>query len=194
MLVKISQMWSENKWKNLNRLTYEYNNSNNMTKAYSEIWYDDGMNEKKWIPSDIDFKINIYNKILTNFNEKRGRSRTFYTYVKGYVINLQYQDITSNEEALLIDNHLSLYPNPATDYIEIATEDVILNGTQWSEESIEGHRSKSIQIYDFLGNVVLTLTPAISLKGEGVRIDVSGLAKGVYFVRIGGKIYKFVKL
>ncbi len=194
MLVKISQMWSENKWKNLNRLTYEYNNNNNMTKAYSEIWYDDGMNEKKWVPMDIGFKINIHNEILAKFNEKRGIPANFSINVNGYVVNLQYQDITSNEELILLDNHLSLSPNPATDYIEIATEGVILNGTQWSEESIEGHRSKSIQIYDFLGNVVLTFTPALSLKGERVRIDVSGLAKGVYFVRIGGKIYKFVKL
>jgi photosystem II stability/assembly factor-like uncharacterized protein len=84
---------------------------------------------------------------------------------------------------------ISITPNPATDYI-----DVILNGTQWSEESIEGWRSQSIQVYNVLGNVVLTLTPALSLKGEGVRIDVSGLAAGVYFVRVGGKMYKFVKM
>jgi hypothetical protein len=45
-----------------------------------------------------------------------------------------------------------------------------------------------------LGNVVLTLTPALSLKGEGVKIDVSGLPAGVYFVRVGNKMYKFVKI
>ena len=37
-------------------------------------------------------------------------------------------------------------------------------------------------------------TPALSLKGEGVRIDVSALPAGVYFVRVGSKMYRFVKM
>jgi hypothetical protein len=74
-----------------------------------------------------------------------------------------------------------LSPNPATDYIEI----VITDGRTVSD---------AVKVYDVLGNVVLTLTPALSLKGEGVKIDVSGLPAGVYFVRVGGKIYKFVKM
>jgi hypothetical protein len=45
-----------------------------------------------------------------------------------------------------------------------------------------------------LGVCVAThpLTP--SREGVAIRLDVSGLAAGVYFVRIGGKIYKFVKM
>ncbi len=39
---------------------------------------------------------------------------------------------------------------------------------------------------------VTDLTPALS-KGEGVRVDVSGLAPGVYFVRIGSEVWMFVK-
>jgi len=30
--------------------------------------------------------------------------------------------------------------------------------------------------------------------GEGVKLDVSGLPAGVYFVRVAAKMYKFVKL
>jgi outer membrane protein assembly factor BamB len=77
-------------------------------------------------------------------------------------------------------------PNPATDYIEI--QDVILNGTQWSEES------NSLFVYDVLGVCVLTHPLAPSREGETIRIDVSGLAAGVYFVSVGGQMYKFVKM
>ncbi len=211
MLVKISQTWSENKWENQNRVSYEYNKNNNMTKAYSEIWYDEGMNEKKWIPSDIDFKINIYNQILANFNEKRGRSRTFYTYVKGYVINLQYQDVTSNEEALLIDNNLTLFPNPATDYIEIKSVIPAAAGFDRTAKLIS-----RVNVYDVLGNMVLSLPchscgsrfrqnseAHLGEQGEiphqvrndnSIKIDVSSLSPGVYFVRVDNKMYKFVKL
>ncbi len=48
-----------------------------------------------------------------------------------------------------------------------------------------------------LGECVLNttpsdLTPALS-EGEGVRVDVSGLAAGVYFVRVDSEVGMFVK-
>jgi hypothetical protein len=78
-------------------------------------------------------------------------------------------------------NQVFISPNPATDYIDIA---------------ITGNRSlnESVKMYDVLGNVVLTFTPVRSLNGEEVKIDVSGLAKGVYFVQVGDRMYKFVKM
>jgi hypothetical protein len=72
-------------------------------------------------------------------------------------------------------------PNPTSDYIEIA-----ITGNYGLKDAVK--------VYDVLGNVVLTLTPTLSLQGEGIKVDVSGLAAGVYFVRIGGDIYKFVKM
>jgi aquaporin Z len=35
---------------------------------------------------------------------------------------------------------------------------------------------------------------APSREGETVRVDVSGLSAGVYFIRVGDKVYKFVKM
>ena len=59
----------------------------------------------------------------------------------------------------------------------------------------------AVRVYNVLGDCVLEQTaepPAVSrhpsTRGEFVRIDVSGLAAGVYFVRVGGNVYKFVKL
>jgi hypothetical protein len=56
------------------------------------------------------------------------------------------------------------------------------------------HPVISVKVYDVLGVCVGTHPLAPSQEGESVRIDVSGLAAGVYFVRVGGKMYKFVKI
>jgi photosystem II stability/assembly factor-like uncharacterized protein len=74
-----------------------------------------------------------------------------------------------------------LTPNPAGDYVDIA---------------VAGNRTlkDAVRVYDVLGVCVLThpLTP--SREGERIRINVSGLAAGVYFIRVGGRMYKFVKI
>jgi hypothetical protein len=78
-----------------------------------------------------------------------------------------------------------LIPNPASEYIEIT-----INGLRFNP-SID-----NIHIFDVLGIEQSTqnLTPTLS-EGEGVvRIDVSHLAPGVYFVRVGDVVRKFVKL
>jgi len=55
----------------------------------------------------------------------------------------------------------------------------------------------AVKVYDVLGNVVLS-SPACSAgtpsEGGHIRLDVSNLAAGVYFVRVGGKMYRFVKM
>jgi hypothetical protein len=73
-------------------------------------------------------------------------------------------------------------PNPATDFIEINCRGEVTSPLQ-----------SDVRIYDVYGQRV-NLTPTLSILGEGVRIDVSGLSPGMYFVRIGDKVGKFVKL
>jgi hypothetical protein len=79
------------------------------------------------------------------------------------------------------EKSLYLYPNPAGDYVDVMLSEV-------------KHPVHSVKVYDVLGVCVLThpLTP--SREGETVRIDVSALAAGVYFVVVDNKMYKFVKL
>ena len=85
---------------------------------------------------------------------------------------------------LMQDDDFIITPNPATDYIDIA---------------VAGNRTlkDAVKVYDVLGNIVLS-SPACSAgtpsEGGHIRINVSGLAAGVYFVRVGGKMYKFVKI
>ena len=75
-------------------------------------------------------------------------------------------------------------PNPTTDFITITLSNKGFQPFATTDK---------VQIFDVLGIEIKDLTPALS-KGEGVRIDVSHLPKGVYFIRIGDKVEKFVKM
>jgi hypothetical protein len=63
---------------------------------------------------------------------------------------------------------ISLSPNPATSEIKI--------------ENAKG-KIESVEVFDVVGVKVKYLTPALS-EGEGVRVEVSSLAAGIYFVKI----------
>ncbi len=89
-----------------------------------------------------------------------------------------------NEEP---ERTLSIHPNPATDYIYINFNDL-----ERDDSPSNNSGSGSVKIYNTLGQCVSHLTPTLS-KGEGVRIDVLQLPTGVYFVRYGNRVEKFVK-
>jgi hypothetical protein len=90
--------------------------------------------------------------------------------------NVKYTDV---EEKPIPEHFLT--PNPATDYIEIS---VGANG--------RSPLQSDVRIYDVFGQRV-NLTPTLSILGEGVRLDVSALVPGMYFVRMGDRLSKFVK-
>jgi hypothetical protein len=81
----------------------------------------------------------------------------------------------------------------ALDYVEISgvKGDVILSEAKTAVAAAQAN--PVIKIYTVLGECVLThsLTPS---EGGYIRIDVSALVPGVYFVRVGGQMYKFVKM
>jgi hypothetical protein len=119
-----------------------------------------------------------YNRILS-FSDSRER---LFTYDKSYKIEIFYTSATGIKNILHQAAIVKLYPNPATDYI-----DVMLNE---AKEPV-----LSVKVYDVLGNVVVDTPPGpLLIEGERIRLDVSGLAAGVYFVKIGNKMYKFVKM
>ena len=70
---------------------------------------------------------------------------------------------------------VKLYPNPATDYIEIKTDKII----------------DDIEVFDMLG---IQIETPLSRGGMGCVLDVSQLQQGVYFVRVGSEFLKFVKI
>ena len=81
-------------------------------------------------------------------------------------------------------SNLFISPNPSSDFLTIQFQ---------TSEASKTSDVSSVQIFDMLGIEIKDLTPALS-KGEGVRIDVSKLPAGVYFIRLGDKVEKFVKM
>ncbi len=90
-------------------------------------------------------------------------------------------DINGVEEGKNISNTFQISPNPAGDFIEISV------GAQCTVPNI--------RIYNVFGETVSTsVCSADTSASGGQRIDVSGLPSGVYFVRMGGKVWKFLKM
>jgi hypothetical protein len=69
-----------------------------------------------------------------------------------------------------LENSVSLYPNPAKEYVDIRV-DGDLNVTM-------------MEVYDIYGKVVRTVVGANDYSPLPTRINVSGLADGMYFVRV----------
>ncbi len=79
------------------------------------------------------------------------------------------------DEQIKYDNDIILNPNPATNFIEISGTD------------------GEIKIFNVFGEMVKNFTTNLH-DVVSVRIDVSGLPSGVYFVRVWDRVRKFVKL
>lgn len=96
----------------------------------------------------------------------------------------------SSVEDISQDN-LFIFPNPANDYIEISSR--FIDNSPSNKRGLGG-----VNIYNSLGQIVMTIssTGSGSYNGSGggnVRIDISHLPTGLYFVRIGDRFDKFVK-
>ena len=86
-------------------------------------------------------------------------------------------DVNDNRNA----NQIYIYPIPAIDYIEIVGA------------GSEPTPTSDIRIFNAFGDCIKKSHTSY-LHGAGVKIDVSDLPTGIYFVRIGNKLNKFVKI
>ncbi len=87
----------------------------------------------------------------------------------------------------LIKPEITLSPNPVTDFIEI------------SVGSRHASTNTDIRIFNVFGEMVVNSSEVLnnsqfSIPNSQLRIDVSGLPSGVYFVRVGDKVEKFIKI
>ena len=107
----------------------------------------------------------------------------------GAVMRNVFNGSLSNEQDLSnIENNIAISPNPSTEFIEIENLSKRIN----FEVNIP-----KIRIYDVYGKVQTTalLSAASFYDGvEKLRVDVSNLPLGVYFIRIGNSVGKFVKM
>jgi hypothetical protein len=95
--------------------------------------------------------------------------------------NSLLSDVKENQE--LISDGFSVYPNPARDYIEIDFERFATPGRCGTSEDI--------RIFNTLGENVL---PVEQTPSSVQSIDISKLSPGMYFIKIGNRVDKFVKM
>jgi hypothetical protein len=100
-----------------------------------------------------------------------------------------YDQTTSNiESSEGVSKNISIYPNPASDFIEVFCN---VDFTNNNPNSVNNSVAGNICIYNTLGETVMCTGSRFS---ESVRIDVSYLPLGLYFVRNGNKVNKFIKI
>jgi hypothetical protein len=101
------------------------------------------------------------------------------------LLRARWTPVTSVDEEKSDIEAMILYPNPGNDFIEI------------SYPPLErGSGGVGIKIYNIFGQIQTTpvYSSATPASGGQVRINVSGLAAGMYFVRIGDRVGKFLKI
>ena len=76
-------------------------------------------------------------------------------------------------------NQFFIYPNPATNYLQIRINN-------------EQHYANSLVIYDIYGKQIIIRKEQLVIKNKTISIDISGLEKGIYIVQIGNNSKKFV--
>lgn len=102
------------------------------------------------------------------------------TNMEGVLVYNHYPPASAVENE--IENTLSILPNPANDYITIALK---------PSEGFDPSEGSAIYIYNTLGEKVLSVGTGRDLS---VRINITVLPKGVYFVKAGNNTCKFVKM
>jgi hypothetical protein len=85
-----------------------------------------------------------------------------------------------------VSNLIQIIPNPAGDFVTVTLAGAI---NPMLKHGID--IPSDIVIYNTLGEKVTTVGAIHELP---LQINISALPNGMYFVRIGGKIAKFVKM
>jgi hypothetical protein len=96
------------------------------------------------------------------------------------------KEVSVNDD-LILNNNLLIYPNPSSDYIEI-NFDAIADINPTLKRGVD--ESSDIQIFNSLGESVLSVeqtSPSVQ------KIDISNFSSGIYFIKIGNRVEKFVK-
>ncbi|MCX7735426.1 MAG: PQQ-binding-like beta-propeller repeat protein [Candidatus Kapabacteria bacterium] len=107
------------------------------------------------------------------------------------VIPINQLSITDEKK----DNKLNIFPNPANEYIDIS---YIINPTVNHRVDVIGE--SEIRIYNVLGECMITICedgrthPLIPSQEGNLRISISNLPSGLYYVRLGDWEGSFVKI
>ncbi|MDT3738687.1 MAG: T9SS type A sorting domain-containing protein [Candidatus Kapabacteria bacterium] len=121
---------------------------------------------------------------LTPFSEDYTFSPAFHTInlITGDTTGLVFTATPTTSVWENIENlDILITPNPADDFITIHTS-----------ESLQPSEGYKVQIFDLLG--IEIISESIHPMTTSHRMNIENLPAGVYFIRIGGKVEKFVKI
>jgi WD40 repeat protein len=151
--------------------------------GYIKFW--DYNNESSYIVYD-DFYTGYSSQTRINGFAKSFNDKFIASYAEnGDIVKWKMPANTSVEDEL---TNFSISPNPARDYIEI-------NVGAGSKPAL----MIEFEIFNIFGEKITTpsnlsgLTPLLAQEGI-IKLDISNLILGVYFVRVGDKFEKFVKI
>ncbi|HRP03243.1 MAG TPA: T9SS type A sorting domain-containing protein [Candidatus Kapabacteria bacterium] len=97
-------------------------------------------------------------------------------------------DPTSDIKDLDSSHNFNTKPNPATDYITIN----LGSNNRRVDPTVEG--AMSIEIYDVMGMKIQSTKVEAIHELSFQKVDVSNLTPGVYFIKIGDRVEKFIKI
>jgi hypothetical protein len=155
----------------------------------------DGTNWITYTNSDYLFG-NIKSIVVDTFNNKWILSQKHLTIFRegGIVGSFVFHNLDTSIHPTDVENSqpsnnsnysFSISPNPASDYIEISLD---------SPSIKRGQGGVSYEIFNIFGEVQDAPPQTPPLEGRGLKIDISNLAPGVYFIRIGDRFEKFIKM
>ena len=147
---------------------YEYSNCHNNAEV---VFYKVNGGGHTWCGVELE----AYEEIAGETNEDINAGEELWKFFKDHNLS---DSVTSVKQKA--QSGIEIFPNPAAGYIEISMN-----------QSSEG---SEIAIYDILGNKKMGHALLSLASFSNHRIDISHLSKGVYFLRIGNKIKKFVKM
>ena len=166
--------------------SYQYNDKGELVEEIDEIYVDSISSFVNASRRNHYYSDNIIDSTIIYIwknNEWELKTKMEYIYI--------VTDVEENK-GLKLEQIISISPNPAKEYIEIEFSSPRLKPWVAGEDAIK--------IYNLLGECVLSTSegvrthPLIPSQEGNIRIDVSGLPPGVYFVRLGDWTGRFVKI
>jgi len=142
-----------------------------------------------------------------NITVNAGTDQTFtFSANSGYEISQVLIDDTNNPAAVAAGNYtftniqanhkIEVYFSPITGISEATAEKMTIypnptNGQLRVSGDILDNKDREIWIYNVVGQVVFT--SQLSNLSPETTIDISHLANGLYFLKVGGKVFKVIK-
>ena len=127
--------------------------------------------------------MNVYNITTNSVTVPVAPNKTHYWYVVAhapgfdsagseYYHSFKNEAVSNSIEEFNDSDFITITPNPASEYIEIKSCAC----------------AKKVEIFDATGMLVSSETPILN------KVDIKNLSKGIYFLKINNRIFKFIKI